>query len=200
MEQIKSERVRQAQAGEIDTELAAIDTELAALVKKYNKLKADSTIICDQARMDKENAKRALDEENANRNFDDMGNNPNKKGRKGGGGGNYEDAVQRLRHAENELKYATSICNKACGLAGRSCDTVSGRPAAGLASSENPIRDRTGIRMQELIEGRGGTRRKRRHPKSKHTRRVRKTKRKSKRTRRVRKPSRKSKTRRRVKK
>jgi len=47
--------------------------------------------------------------------------------------------------------------------------------------------------------GKGGTRRKRRQPKSKRTRRVSKSKRKSKRTRRVRKPSRRSKTRRRVK-
>lgn len=214
MIQAKSERLRQTQKGKIDTELAALDAELSDLKKelwaldtKKNKLIYDGTIICDKAKMDKKaaeaeknHAKRALDEENDNRDFDDMGNNPKKKGRNGGGGGNYEDAVQRLRHAENELKYATSICNKACGLAGRSCDTVSGRPAAGLASSENPIRDRTGIRMQELIEGRGGTRRKRRQLKSKHTRRVRKTKRKSTRTRRLRKPSRKSKTRRRVKK
>lgn len=205
VEKIKSQRVRKVQEGEIDTELAALDAELGDLKKelgaldtKKNKLIADGNIICDQTSKDKEDARDEMN--NANMALDDMGNKPNKKGRKRGGGGNYEDAVQRLRHAENKLKYATSICNKACGLAGRSCDTVSGRPAAGLASSENPIRDRTGIRMQELIEGRGGTRRKCRQLKSKHTRRVRKTKRKSNRTRRLRKPSRKSKTRRRVKK
>lgn len=205
MEQIKSRRVRQAHEAKIARELAALETELndinteiTALDTKNNKLKADANIICGQAKEDKKAARAEMN--NAKRALDEMVKKPNKKRRKRGGGGNYEDAVQRLRHAENELKYATSICNKACGLAGRSCDTVSGRPAAGLASSENPIRDRTGIRMQELIEGRGGTRRKRRRPKSKRTRRVRKSPRKSKRTRRARKSSRKKKTRRRSKK
>ena len=63
---------------------------------------------------------------------------------------------------------------------------------------ESETRKKIGITSSK--KGKGGTRRKRRQLKSKHTRRVRKTKRKSKRTRRLRKPSRKSKTRRRVKK
>jgi hypothetical protein len=106
------------------------------------------------------------------------------------GGGKYEDVLlQKLKDADNELTHATRICNEACRNAGRSCMSVSDRPAAGLRS---PANDRTGNEMKKLIEGRGGTRRKRRQPKSKRTRRVRKGSR-SKRTRRARKTKRKSK-------
>lgn len=152
---------------------------------RIRELSQDREDICDGAAGNKKRAATKVDEI-------ELGQAAKQKLRHGGGK-DKDVLLQKLNEANNELTHATRICNEACRNAGRSCMSVSDRPAAGLRS---PANDRTGNEMKKLIEGRGGTRRKRRQPKSKRTRRVRKGSR-SKRTRRVRKSSRRSNTRRR---